>query len=64
MAVSHFVEAMSKMAAVEREEADRIPGTRKIRTYCADASLYSSESDLENITRPDRRGSREFAKKR
>ena len=31
-----------------RQEVDRIPGT-KIRTYCANASLYSEESTLEKL---------------
>lgn len=33
----------------DRQEVDRIPGTTKIRTYCANASLYSKESTLEKL---------------
>lgn len=50
MAISRFVEAVSRSAATKHEEVDRIPGTSKIRTYCADASLYSHESDLNSIS--------------
>lgn len=31
------------------QEVDRIPGTTKIRTYCANASLYSQESTMEQL---------------
>lgn len=62
MSTSYFVKAMAKMAPMAHEEADRIPGTSKIRTYCADASLYSSESDLKSIIRPGRRGGWGFTK--
>ncbi len=32
-------------------EPDRIPGTTKIRTYTANASLYSKESSLDKLIR-------------
>ena len=64
MAISRFVEAVSKSVATKHEEVDRIPGTSKIRTYCADASLYSHESDLKNITRTSRYCNENSAKKR
>lgn len=30
-------------------EPDRIPGTTKIRTYTANASLYSKESSMDKL---------------
>lgn len=44
-----FLHAVSSGDAVDEEEVDRIPGTSKIRTYCANASLYSKESSLEKM---------------
>ncbi len=32
-------------------EPDRIDGTTKIRTFCANDSLYSQESDIKKIAR-------------
>lgn len=44
-----FVDAASRKKAVDEEEVDRIPGTTKIRTFCANSSLYSKESTIQNI---------------
>ena len=49
MAIKRFVEAAGRKSSVGYVGADRIPGTNKIRTYCANASLYSKESDLKKI---------------
>lgn len=49
MAMKRFVEALKKPPRIEYEGADRIPGTDKVRTYCANSSLYSKESDLKTI---------------
>lgn len=47
-----FVEAASRKNAVDREEVDRIPGTTKLRTWCAsNPSLYSDKGTIENIVR-------------
>lgn len=46
-----FVDAASRKKAIDEEEVDRIPGTTKIRTYCANSSLYSKESTMQNIAR-------------
>lgn len=45
--LQRFLDAASRKNAVDEEEVDRIPGTSKIRTYCANSSLYSRESSLE-----------------
>lgn len=49
MAMKRFVEAAGKRSEYGYVGADRIPGTSKIRTYCANASLYSRESDCKKI---------------
>lgn len=49
MKTNRFIEALGKPARIEYRGADRIPDTDKVRTYCSNASLYSRESDLENI---------------
>ena len=33
--LQRFLDAASRKNAVDEEEVDRIPGTSKIRTYCA-----------------------------
>ncbi|MGM9628949.1 MAG: hypothetical protein ACI3V4_12835 [Faecousia sp.] len=50
MAMKRFVEAAGRKSGYGYVGDDRIPGTNKIRTYCANASLYSKESDLRKIT--------------
>lgn len=49
MAIKCFVDALKKPTKVEYEGADRIPGTDIIRTYCANDTLYSKQSDLNTI---------------
>lgn len=49
MAIRRFVEAAGRKTGAEYRGMDRIPGTDKVRTYCANSSLYSSESDLKRI---------------
>lgn len=44
-----FVEAASRKKTIDEEEVDRIPGTTKIRTFCANSSLYSKEGTIQNI---------------
>lgn len=44
-----FLDGISRMNAVDEEEVDRISGTSKIRTYCANSSLYSEESSLKKM---------------
>lgn len=39
-----------RKVTIEHRGLTRIPGTNKVRTYCANASQYSRESDLEKIT--------------
>lgn len=47
-----FVDAASrKKNQVDGEEVDRIPGTTKLRTWCANSSLYSNEDIIESIAR-------------
>lgn len=48
-AMRRFVDAASRKKIISEEEVDRIPGTTKIRTYCANSSLYSKESTIQNI---------------
>lgn len=48
-AMRRFVAAASRKRTVNDEEVDRIPGTTKIRTFCANSSLYSKEGSIENI---------------
>ena len=55
MVMKCFVEAASGNIEAVYERTDLIPGTNKIRTYCANSSLYSQESDLEKITRSHHR---------
>lgn len=38
-----------KLTYIAGQEVDRIPGTSKIRTYCSNDSLYSSESSTEKL---------------
>ena len=49
MAIRRFVEAAGQKTGAVYRGLDAIPGTNKVRTYCANASLYSSESDLKKI---------------
>ena len=49
MAIRRFVEAAGQKTGTEYRGKDVIPGTNKVRTYCANASLYSKESDLKRI---------------
>lgn len=49
MAMRRFVEAAGRKTGVAYRGMDSIPGTNKVRTYCANASLYSNESDLKRI---------------
>lgn len=50
--MKHLVEAASRRRAVDEPEVDRIPGTSKLRTYCADnPSLYSGEDTIKNIVK-------------
>lgn len=49
MVMKRIIEALSDAPKIKYEGADRIPGTDKVRTYCSNASLYSKESDLENM---------------
>lgn len=44
-----FVEALKKHPRIKYEGTDVFPGTDKVRTYVSNDSLYSKESDLENI---------------
>lgn len=46
-----FVDAAARKKAAHEEEVDRIPGTTKIRTFCANSSLYSKEGTIENIVK-------------
>lgn len=50
MTIKRFVEAAGRTTGFEARGLDRIPGTNKVRTYCANALQYSRESDLEKIT--------------
>ncbi len=49
MVMERFVKAAGRKDGVRYQQADRIPMTDKVRTYCANASLYSRESDLGKI---------------
>jgi len=44
----HVKESLEKSGYWNRE-TDRIIGTTKIRTYCANCSVYSKESSLEKL---------------
>jgi hypothetical protein len=47
--MSRFVDAAKRKSAGAYNGADRISGTNKIRTYCANPALYSQESSLRKI---------------
>ena len=49
MSMKKFVEITRKKPIRKFREADRIPGTDKVRTYAWNAELYSEESSLEKI---------------
>lgn len=49
MTIKRFVEAAGRTTGFEPRGLERIPGTNKVRTYCANALQYSRESDLEKI---------------
>lgn len=48
-----LVESTERRLEFEHRGIERIPGTNKVRTYCANGLQYSKESDFERIT--DRR---------
>lgn len=50
MTIRRFIEAAGQATEFEQRGLERIPGTNKVRTYCANALQYSRESDLEKIT--------------
>lgn len=50
MTIKRFIEIAGRTSEFEHRGLERIPGTDKIRTYCANALQYSKESDLARIT--------------
>lgn len=50
MSMRRFVEAIGRPAKIVHSCPDRIPGTNKVRTYTANSSVYSKQSDLKNLT--------------
>lgn len=50
MTIKRFVETAGRTSEFAHRGLERIPGTDKVRTYCANARQYSRESDLERIT--------------
>ncbi len=54
MTIKKYIAATGRVTGFERRGAERIPGTDKVRTYCANTSQYSQESDLDNIIRRQR----------
>lgn len=55
MAIKCFVDALDESIEFEYRGADRIPGTDKVRTYCANDTLYSKQSDLDTIISNEKR---------
>lgn len=49
MTIRRIVEATGRISKYEQRGIEKIPGTNKVRTYCANALQYSRESDLEKI---------------
>lgn len=49
MAIRSFVESAGRRSGTVYRGMDRIPGTNKVRTYCVNAGLYSSESDFKKV---------------
>ncbi len=50
MSMRRFVEAIGRPPKIVHNSPDRIPGSNNSRTYTANSSVYSKQSDLKNIT--------------
>ena len=60
--IKRFIESTGGSLEFEHRGLERIPGTDKVRTYCASGLQYSKESDLARIT--DRRSYTSVAKEK
>lgn len=54
MGTFDFLKSVSNDNETRLFESDRILGTTKVRTYCANANVFSEESDLDKLAGPVR----------
>lgn len=49
MSMRRFIKAIGRPPKIVHNSPDRIPGSNKCRTYTANSSVYSKQSDLKTI---------------